>query len=447
MILFRVALQSLLSRRITVTLTVLAIALSVMLLLGVEKTRDGARTSFADTISDTDLIFGARSGGVQLLLYSVFRIGNATNNVSWQSYEDIVSRPEVDWAVPISLGDSHRGFRVMGTTPEYFLRYKYRGGRSLAFAEGRPFDDLFDVVIGADVASALGYPLGAPVIITHGLASFSDHEDHPFQVVGILEKTGTPVDRTLIVSLEAIEAIHVDWQSGAQIPGQSTGVEELRAMELEPQAITAAMLGMQSKLQIFALQRAINEYPQEPLLAIIPGVALQELWDIVGVAETALAGVSVMVVFTAMLGMMAMIFSSLNERRREMAILRSIGARPATVFTLLGTESIAMTVSGIVLGIVFLYTALWFARPLIDARFGLFLPIEFLTLREWTFLALIALSGAVHRRHPGHPGLSPVASRRNVGENLTAAETTSVRASKRSRHAARNTCHGHGFTG
>ena len=395
MILFRLALKSLLSRRTTVALTVFAIGLSVALLLGVEKVRTGARTSFADTISNTDLIFGARSGSVQLLLYSVFRIGNATNNVSWQSYLDISGRPEVAWAVPISLGDSHRGYRVMGTSADYFNRYRFRGGRSLEFARGGQMDDLFDAVIGADVAADLAYRLGDPMVIAHGLASFTEHDDLPFRVAGILAKTGTPVDRTVIVSLKAIEAIHVDWQSGARIPGKSTPADVLRQMDLRPKAVTAAMLGVQSRLKVFQLQRTINEYRQEPLLAILPGVALQELWEIVGVAEDALIGVSFMVVITALIGMMAMIYSSLNERRREMAIFRAIGARPATVFTLLLAEAVIMTLSGIVLGVAILYTAMWVARPIIDAQFGLYLPIELIKADEWALLAGIAAAGAL----------------------------------------------------
>ncbi len=395
MILVRLALKSLVSRRVTVALTVFAIGLSVALLLGVEKVRTSARASFADTISDTDLIFGARSGSVQLLLYSVFRIGNATNNVSWTSFRDISGRPEVAWAVPISLGDSHFGYRVMGTTTDFFERYKYRGGRSLEFVEGRIFDDLFDAVVGADVAAALGYRIGDPMVVAHGLASFTEHDDLPFRLSGILGKTGTPVDRTVFVSLKAIEAIHVDWQSGARNPGQTTPASVLRSMELEPTAITAAMIGVKSRLKVFQLQRAVNEYPREPLLAILPGVALQELWEIVAVAEYALVGVSFMVVVTALIGMAAMIFSSLNERRREMAIFRAVGARPRTVFTLLLTEALAMTVSGIVVGLAIFYTMMWVARPFIDAQFGLYLPIELISKDEWLLLAGIVLAGAV----------------------------------------------------
>lgn len=391
----RLALGSLMARALTVGMTILAIALSVALFLGVEKVRTGAKASFADTISGTDLIVGARSGSVQLLLYSVFRIGNATNNLTWESYRDIAARPEVDWIVPISLGDSHRQFRVMGTTAAFFERYKYRGGQSLVITDGAVMDDVFDSVIGADVAAALGYSIGDPIVVAHGLASFVEHDNQPFRVSGILEKTGTPVDRTVIVSLEAIEAIHVDWQSGSAIPGQSTPADVIRQMELEPKAVTAALIGVKSRLQVFALQRSINEYPQEPLLAILPGVALQELWQIVGIAETALIAVSGMVVVTALIGMMATIFSSLNERRREMAIFRAMGARPRVILGLLVIEAAVMAAIGAVMGLGLLYLGLLVAQPVLDAAFGLWLPIEPPSLRElWVLLGVVA-AGAI----------------------------------------------------
>lgn len=392
MMLARLALASLASRAFTVGLTVFAIALSVALFLGVEKVRNGARASFADTISNTDLIVGARSGSVQLLLYSVFRIGSATNNISWESYQDIASRPEVAWAVPLSLGDSHRQFRVMGTTAEYFERYRYRGGRSLQLADGELIDDLFDAVVGSDVALQLGYAVGDPIVVAHGLASFSEHADTPFRISGILAKTGTPVDRTVIVGLEAIEAIHVDWQSGAQRPGGATPAEVLRQMDLSPKAVTSAMLGVESRLQIFTLQRTINAYPEEPLLAILPGVALQELWGIVGIAETALVGVSAMVVVTALLGMAAMILSGLSARRREMAIFRAMGAGPGAIMGMLMVEATIMAALGAILGYFLLYAGLFILQPILDAQLGLFIPIDVPTLRD--FLMLFGVIGA-----------------------------------------------------
>ena len=391
----RLAIGSLAARALTVAMTILAIALSVALFLGVEKVRTGAKASFADTISGTDLIVGARSGSVQLLLYSVFRIGNATNNVTWESYQDIEARPEVDWIVPISLGDSHRQFRVMGTSTAFFEHYKYRQGRSLALSEGALMDDLFDTVIGADVAATLGYQVGDPIIVAHGIASFTEHKDQPFRISGILEKTGTPVDRTVIVSMEAIEAIHVDWKSGARRPGQSTPVDVIRGMDLTPSSITAALVGVKSPLQTFALQRAINEYNEEPLLAILPGVALQELWGIVGIAETALLAVSAMVVVTALIGMMATIFSSLNERRREMAIFRAMGARPVTILSMLILEAMLMAAVGAILGVGLLYIGLEIAQPILDNAFGLWLPIEAPSMRELWVIVGVICAGAI----------------------------------------------------
>jgi putative ABC transport system permease protein len=397
MIVFRLALQSLRNRWLTALLTVLAIAVSITLLLGVEKVRTGARQSFADTISGTDLIVGARSGSLNLLLYAVFRIGNATNNVTWASYKDIAARPEVAWAVPLSLGDSHHQFRVLGTTPDYFKHYRYRRTQSLAFGSGKAFSDLFDAVIGADVATVLGYRVGDPIVISHGLGavSFVAHDDKPFRVSGILEKTGTPVDRTVHVSLEAIEAIHVDWQSGARIPGQSVSADEVRKMNLEPKAVTAALVGLKSKLATFRLQRAINEYREEPLSAILPGAALQELWELVGTAETALKVVSAMVVATALLGMVTMILTTLNERRREMAILRSVGARPRTILGLLVAEAGLLTLAGIGLGIALLYAALFLLQPYVDANYGLYLPIDPPKPWELVTLGAVAVAGCV----------------------------------------------------
>ena len=397
MTVFRLAWQSLRNRWITALLTVLAIAVSVVLLLGVEKIRTGAKASFANTISGTDLIIGARSGGIQLLLYSVFRIGNATNNMTWRSYEDISQRPEVAWIIPLSLGDSHRGFRVLGTSQEYFDRYKFRQGRSLEFASGKKFDDLFDAVVGADVAEALGYKVGDKIVVAHGLGriGLNKHDDKPFRVSGVLKKTGTPVDRTVHVSLAAIEAIHIDWQGGARRTDRTVTADEVRTMRLRPKAVTAAMVGLKSKLAIFKLQRYVNQYRSEPLSAILPGATLYELWGLVGTAETALMVVSFMVVVTAILGMITMILATLNERRREIAILRSVGAGPRTVIGLLVLEAGILTLAGVIVGVVLTYVLLFALRPVIDTTYGLYLEIAAPSSPELMALAAIAIGGVV----------------------------------------------------
>ena len=393
MYLLRLALASLGNRRFTALLTVFAIALSVCLLLAVERVRSEARASFANTISGTDLIVGARSGSINLLLYSVFRIGNATNNIRWDSFERFAEHRQVKWAIPISLGDSHRGYRVMGTSTAYFEHYRYARSQPLQLREGRTItDDPFEVVLGAEVAQALGYGLGEQIVLAHGVARISllKHDDKPFSVVGILGRTGTPVDRTLHISLAGMEALHIDWQNGMPARGAAqVSAEQARAMDLQPKQITAFLLGLNSKIATFSLQREINEYRGEPLLAILPGVALQELWSLMGTAEKALFVVSLFVVLTGLIGMLTAILASLNERRREMAILRSVGARPWHIAGLLVVEAFALALAGVLLGLLLLYLGIAGAQGYVQAHYGLYLPLSAPNGYEWRLLGAI----------------------------------------------------------
>jgi putative ABC transport system permease protein len=389
MYLLRLALASLANRRATALLTVLAIALSSCLLLTVERVRTETRSSFASTISGTDLVVGARSGAVNLLLYSVFRIGNATNNIRWDSYQQIAAMPRVKWAIPLSLGDSHRGYRVLGTSAAYFEHYRYGAQQPLRLAEGRAFDDPFEVVLGAEVADALGYRLDEELVLAHGVSriSLTQHDDKPFRAVGILARTGTPVDRTLHISLAGMQALHVDWQHGMPARGAARiDAEQARQLDLQPQAITALLLGLDSRIATFAVQRAINDYRGEPLLAILPGVALQELWGLMGTAEQALLLISACVVLVGLVGMLTALLASLGERRREMAILRSVGARPWQVAGLLLAEALSLTLAGLLLGLALLYLALATGQGWVQTHYGLYLPLAWPSRHEWLLL-------------------------------------------------------------
>ncbi|HHI4953665.1 TPA: ABC transporter permease [Vibrio parahaemolyticus] len=392
----KLAWKSLMNRKATAVLTIMTVAISVILLLGVERIRTQAKDSFANTISGTDLIVGGRSGQVNLLLYSVFRIGNATNNIDWKSYQEFSQHRAVDWAIPISLGDSHKGFRVMGTNHSYFEHYKYGSKQPLTFSKGKEFNGLFETVLGSDVAKQLGYQIGSEIIIAHGISDvgFSRHDKLPFNVVGILAPTGTPVDKTVHVSLEAIEAIHVGWESGARL-GPTPDAKVLQERDFQPKQITAMLVGLKSRIQTFALQRQINNYPKEPLSAIMPGVALHELWGMMSVAEQALMAVSGFVVIAGLLGMLSSLLTSLQERRREMAILRAMGARPRHVFSLLISEASLLTAAGIVTGVLGLYAILALLQPLIQQHYGINLTLSALSAYEWMLLSFVQCAGIV----------------------------------------------------
>ncbi|MDC0949102.1 ABC transporter permease [Gammaproteobacteria bacterium] len=383
MMLLRLALYSLINRRSTVSLVVLSIALSVALILGVESIRHNARQSFTQTISGTDLIVGPRTGQIELLLYSVFHIGQPSANLGWQSYEQMRALPGVRWTAPLSLGDSHRGYRVVGTSPSLFEHYRYAGDRPLALQVGAWFDTDRQAVIGAAVAASLNYAIDDQIVIAHGVGagSFEQHDDSPMTISGILEPSGTPMDRAIFVSLGAIADLHADPLN--------------RRRDKTLSSITAALVGLDSPIATFTVQRAVNQDAREPMMAILPGVALTQLWQVMSLAEGALSAIAIAVAIAAILGMLATTLAGLNERRREMAILRSQGARPWQIVALLVSESLLTTLAAVVLGLLLRALLLVALAPWLLARYALVLPVTWPSQGEWLIIAAFLVAGTL----------------------------------------------------
>ncbi|WP_322406378.1 ABC transporter permease [Idiomarina sp. PL1-037] len=389
----RLALKSLLNRRASVLLTVIAIAVSVTLLLAVERVREQVQSHFANTVSGTDLIVGARTGQTQLLLSSVFHIGSMTNNMSWESFAEISSRPEVSWAVPISLGDSVQGLPVVATTNAYFEHFKYADKQPLAFSQGQPFASDEDVVLGADAAEKLSKTIGDDIIIAHGSGgiSFSEHDEHPLTVTGVLQRTGTPVDQAVLVTLHSLEMIHGGGTGHDEEHDQSH--EHEHHSEARAESISAALLGLKAKPLALRLQRQINTYDKEPLTALLPGMTLQQLWKTLRVFEQALTAISAMVVLIGLLGMLTIMLASLRERRREMAVLRAVGAGPGTIFGLLLSEALLLTVVGAFSGLLLLYGLQWSLAGVIQSQTGLIFTSSWPSMSEWWRIALVITVG------------------------------------------------------
>lgn len=381
------------NRRFTLALTVGSIALSTFMLLGVERIRTDLRASFVSAVSGTDLIVGARTGSTQLLLFSVFRVGAATHNMRWSSVQALQRLPAVDWIVPLSLGDSHRGLPVLATTAEYFEHFRYGDRQPLRLADGRRFDDLYDAVIGAEVADRLGYRVGQRITLAHGTGEIAgfEHADKPFTVTGILARTGTPVDRTIHISLQAMQALHVDWIAGAPLPGRQIDAAQARALDLTPKAVTAALVGLKTRAAVFSVQRQVNYYDEEPLMAILPGVALDELWEVVGAGERGLLLMSALVALVSMAGLASIVLASLGERRRELAVLRAVGVNPYQVTALLVFEGFIITAAGIVVGGAALLIAVAACGPWLQSAFSLTLhPGDVTPAQGWLLLGLLA---------------------------------------------------------
>ncbi len=465
MLIPRLALRSLRSRLLTTSLTVASIALSVTLLVGIEHVRAGVRESFAGTIRGVDLIVGARGGTLQVLLSSVFGIGSPNGAVSYETFLRWQRHPAVKWAVPYSLGDSHRGFRVIGTTAEFFERYRFRRDGQITLVQGRVAASDDEVVIGSEVAERLGYQLGTPVVVVHGLRDIgtSDHEAHPFTVVGVLGRTFTPIDRSIYVTLGGIEAMHEDEPGpvlpaatpsaapmvmpgaapppgtpmvmpgaapppgtpmvmpgaapppgtpmvmpGAEPPaGPSTPAraESASVPTSVPDSFSAALpsdfpvsaffVGTKNRFEALMLQREMNTDLTEPLTAVIPGVALADLWQNIGSAEVGLRVVALFAVAIGLTGMLVALYSSLEARRREMAIFRAIGAGPRTIVSLLVLESGVLSLLGCLIGVALVYVGLLIGQQPIEQRFGLHLAIRPLGGTEWTYIGVVLLAGVL----------------------------------------------------
>lgn len=375
--------------------------ISIVIMLGIDHIGKQAKRSFNTTISDVDLIVGSRSSSLNLLLYSIFRMGSATANIDWQTFENINADNKVKWSIPISLGDSHKGFRVLGTNNNYFKHYKHGASQSLNFARGKALQHVFDLVIGADVASTLGYKLGDSLTLAHGLVSthFNQHNKQ-FMVTGILKPTGTPVDKTLHVSLQGLDALHLSpaekpliTKSNTQLYRAQQEQQQYPKQQLDPsykgQSITAVLLGLKSKFMIFSLQRQLNTNRNEPLLAIIPGVVLSDLWQTLAAVEKAMRLIIALVFVSTTLGLSAMLITSIKERYHEMQLLRIIGASPLFILAIIKIEAILISISSIGLAILLLYIGFIPAQRYFLNKYGIYTQTNVMSLIDIYWLGLI----------------------------------------------------------
>ncbi|PUE38235.1 ABC transporter permease [Limnohabitans sp. Hippo3] len=423
-----IARRSAWNRRSTLAWVVVSLALATALLWTLERLRHDIRHSFSQSVSGVDLIVGARSSPVQLMLFSVFHIGSVPQSMSMDSVQALSNHRSVSWVVPLSLGDSHRGFPVLGTTPAYFQHFAYGDKQPLALQQGAVFagnlDGLYEAVIGAEVAHKMGYGLGQRITLGHGMHDHDhdheveeadEHADKPFKVVGILAPTGTPVDRTVHVSLQALQALHLDWVAGTPMPGGQIPADQARKFNLEPEEVTAALVGLKSRAAVFNVQRFVNHYEAEALMGVMPGVALGELWSVLGVGENALLAVSALVALVSVVSLMAVVLAGLNERRRELAVLRAVGAGPRHVLGLLTLEGVWVTCAGVVLGVLLAQAGMALATPWLQQSLGIRLQMAVplptqLALAGAVFLAgLLASLGPAWRayRLSLADGLSP----------------------------------------
>ncbi|MFD3321144.1 ABC transporter permease [Alteromonas macleodii] len=430
-----IAIESLKRRKTTAILTLLSITISISLLLCVDIIRTQVKTSFTRTVSGVDLIVGAPSGQLNLLLSSVFNIGTPTKGIEYKSIAALQSNKQVSWLIPLSLGDTHRGFRVVGTTNSFFDHFKYGDMQSLEMAAGSAFTQPLSTVVGADIAKSLGYKVGDKIIISHGLGSvsFNNHDDHPFTISGIVKKTGTPVDKAVYVTLQGLEEAHTGPKhSPTSMLGRKPAdkanehehehehdeqTEEHAAYHSEaftPESVSVVMLGLKHRVTALQLQYQINQSKKEPLMAILPGMALAELWQIMGNVESLLLGLSGLIVICALIGLATMLLATMRERYQEIAVLRTIGAGPFTLLLLIQIEAMLLTIVSAALSFGLVAGLMSALKPWLSSTYGLFLSsplfgqssvIIILLILGCTYLISLFPAVAAYRRGL-HAGLN-----------------------------------------
>ena len=411
------ALRSLWHRRIPTVLTILSISMSVALFVGVDKIREATRDAFGGAISKVDLIVGPRSGTLSLLLFSVFHVGSPTHNISMKAVDFAKAQPEVDWVVPFSLGDGFHGAAVVGTTPEFFVHYKYRDGKSMAYRVGQGFSGDNDIVVGASVGEKQRLNLGDKIVLSHGHTEdgdgFEKHEDHPFTVTGILEVTGTPLDKSVFVTLGGLGEIHREigaeahheeghdeeghHEEGHHEEGhhEDHGSFKEQGGKLVATSVSGFFLGAKNRMDSLNLQRTLNTWDGDALLAILPGMAMAELWKNLSIIETAMSLVSFCVVVAGILGLFVSLYIISGQRQREMTVLRAVGAGPGAIFAMLAGEAVGLVLGGIGMGAGVMYAGLYLLSPWIEKKFSISFPISGVSTMDIVFAASMLAVGCL----------------------------------------------------
>jgi len=439
MIKFNLVFQSLLNRWLSCFLIILTLAFSISLFFTVSRVQETVKSSFQNTVSGVDSLVAARGGNLQILLNSVFLIGEPSGTIKWQTYKDITNNNKIKWAVPISLGDSHKGYRVIGTSNDYFKEIKYSSGKNIEFQTGNSFSDVFDVVLGSVVANKLNYSIGSSIVVTHGLSDagethtfqsekheeheehddhgddddHADHDDHAkheeheehddhgddddhaghdhddmgFKVSGILKPTGTPIDNGVYISLAGIEAMHTGWIGNQKVLDVS--LEDILESELQPKTISAIFISLKNRTQIFQFQRDVLNYKNEAISSVMPGVTLSRLWMLTGNVDKAFKFITFLIIIIALLGMIAMTIAGLNSRRREMAILRSVGASPSNIVSLLLVESIIIALVSCAVGYIIMIIIFSLGKDYLQNNYGIF--IDSFSIKNYDLQIIIAI--------------------------------------------------------
>lgn len=391
--------RSLRQHALSTAVTLAATALASGLVMSVFSIQKQSYEAFTGGSTGFDAVLGARGSQLQLVLNTVFHLETSPGNIPWTLYQDLDDDPRVSAAVPFASGDNFFGFRVVGTTQQYFTDIEYMDGRKFEVEEGGRFFDpgYMEAVIGSFAARRTGLGYGDTFSPYHGLA-FNPDQQHAeeYTIVGVLKPTNTPADRVIWIPIEGIFRMggHVLRGTGE---GEAYVPEAGEEIPDEHKEVSAVMLKFRAPTAGFELDRLINKQGKVATLAFPIGLVMADLFNKIGWVNRVFELVAYLVVLVSAGAILASIYNTINERRREFAILRALGARRSTVFSAIVFEAAAIAALGALLGFAVYAVILGGAAIVVRAQTGVVLEVfrydAVLILTPLGMVALGALAG------------------------------------------------------
>ncbi|MBI3830785.1 MAG: ABC transporter permease [Planctomycetes bacterium] len=342
--------RSLRQHALSTCITVGSVALACGLVMAVFSIKTQTHEAFTGGNIGYDAVLGARGSQLQLVLNTVFHLETSPGNIPWKMYQEIKKNPQVELAIPYALGDNYEGFRIVGTSDELFTKFEYQEGKKFLLKPGGVFFDptLAEAIVGSYVAEKTGLKVNDTFNPFHGL----DYDptlrhNEVYHVVGVLEPTNTPNDRVIWIPIDGLFRMGGHTLRGT---GKDYKAEAGKPIPDEAKEVSAVMLKLKSEFAGMALEQQINKQGKAATLAWPIGKVMLELFEKIGWVDRVLALVAYLVVAVAAGSILASIYNTMNERRREFAILRALGARKGTVFSAIVTEASAIALLGSLLG-------------------------------------------------------------------------------------------------
>ena len=344
-----------------------------------------------------DAVLGARGSKLQLVLNAVYHLETSPGNLSWDMYEAISDNPAIKEAVPYALGDNYFGYRIVGTTTQLFENSENRKGYELSLTPGsRLFDNMRqEAVVGSFVAQKTGLKLGDIIHPYHGL-SFdpSTKHDEEYVVVGVMEPTNSPADRVIFIPIEGVFRM-----GGHVLRGTGEDYTPSQGQEIpnEHKEVSAILLKLKNPQSGFFLDQTINKQGKVATMAWPIAMVMAELFDKLGWVHKVLTLVAYLVVLVACFSIMASVYNTIHDRRKQFAILRALGASRGEIFRLILVECSLIAGMGAVLGYVVYFIIMGVASQVLQAQTGIVLELtQFQTVHVWSVPSLMilgALSG------------------------------------------------------